>query len=255
MRLHLLEHDPIGIRHNNITTWAEKKGYAVNKTNVFEETQLPAQKDFDWLIVMGGSQHAWEEQEHPWLLAEKGFISEALSKDKIILGICLGAQLLAEALGGHVFSNEKEEIGWHKVTVSNEGKESFLFKNVQQKFLTFHWHSDHFSLPPECTRLAFSEPTINQAFIADDMRVVGFQFHPEYTIEMVRFFAKEYGHEWQKDRYVAGKEAVLSRSEQIPDTYWLMELLLNNMDREFGGASGSRGQRSDDRGPMEKTGR
>ena len=53
---------------------------------------------------------------------------------------------------------------------------------------------------------------------------------------MVRFFAKEYGHEWKKDRYVAGKEAVLSKSGQIPETYWLMELLLDNMDREFGGA-------------------
>jgi GMP synthase-like glutamine amidotransferase len=237
MRLHLLEHDPIGIRRNNITTWAEKKGYAVNKTNVFERIQLPAQKDFDWLIVLGGSQHAWEEQEHPWMLAEKGYISEALSKDKIILGICFGAQLLAEALGGQVFSNEKEEIGWHEVTVSKEGKESFLFKNVLQKFLTFHWHSDHFSLPPGCIRLAFSAPTLNQAYITNDSRVVGLQFHPEYTIELIRFFAKEYGHEWQKNQYVEGQEEVLSKSELIPETYWLMELLLNNMDREFGGAS------------------
>ena len=100
--------------------------------------------------------------------------------------------------------------------------------------MTFHWHNDHFSLPPGCTRLAFSEPTVNQAYITNDSRVVGLQFHPEYTIETVRFFAKEYGHEWQKDQYVAGKEAVLSKSEQIPETYWLMERLRNNMDREFG---------------------
>ena len=148
MRLHLLEHDPIDIRQNNITTWAEKKGYAVSYTDVFTGAEIPSRNDFDWLIVMGGSQHAWEEQQHPWLADEKRFISEALSADKIILGICFGAQLLAEALGGRVFPNKKVEIGWYSVRLSAEGKHSFLFKNVPDRFLTFHWHSDHFSLPP-----------------------------------------------------------------------------------------------------------
>ena len=236
MRLHLLEHDPIDIRQNNITTWAEKKGYAVSYTDVFTGAEIPSRNDFDWLIVMGGSQHAWEEQQHPWLADEKRFISEALSADKIILGICFGAQLLAEALGGRVFPNEKVEIGWYSVRLSAEGKQSFLFKNVPDRFLTFHWHSDHFSLPPGCAGLAYSEPTPYQAYTHKDHRIACLQFHPEYTIELVRFFAKEYGHEWKKDRYVAGKEAVLSKSGQIPETYWLMELLLDNMDREFGGA-------------------
>jgi GMP synthase-like glutamine amidotransferase len=239
MRLHFLEHDPIDIRRNNITIWAEKKGYSVDSTEVFRGTELPSQKDFDWLIVLGGFQHVWEEQKHPWLKAEKKFISEALSKDKIILGICFGAQLLAEALGGRAFSNEKEEIGWYEVTVSDEGIDSFLLKNVPRKFLTFHWHSDHFTLPAGCTRLAFSEPTANQAFIASNYRVAGLQFHPEFTIEMVRNFAVEYGHEWQKDQYVTGKDAVLSKSGQLPETYWLMELLLDNMEREFGADSSS----------------
>ncbi len=235
MRLHLLEHDPIDIRRNNITIWAEKKGYSVGSSDVFKGAKLPPLKDFDWLIVLGGSQHAWQEQEHPWLAAEKKYISEALSQDKIMLGICFGAQLLAEALGGRVFSNQKEEIGWYEVTVSAEGEKSFLLKNVPPMFLTFHWHSDHFTLPPGCTRLAFSEPTANQAYTADNSRVAGLQFHPEYTIEMIRYFATDYGHEWQKDQYVAGKEAVLSQSKQITQTYWLMERLLDNMDREFGG--------------------
>jgi GMP synthase (glutamine-hydrolysing) len=236
MRLHLLEHDPIDIRQNNITIWADKKGYSVDRTDVFKGAKLPAQTDFDWLIVMGGSQHVWQEKEHPWLVAEKRFISEALANDKIILGICFGAQLLAETLGGRVFSSKNDEIGWYEVTVSDEGKASYLLKNVPRKFLTFHWHSDHFSLPPGCTRLAFSEPTANQAYTVKNSRVAGLQFHPEYTIELINYFAINDGHEWQKDQYVAGKEAVLSKSEQISETYWLMELLLDNMDREFGEA-------------------
>jgi len=238
MRLHLLEHDPIGIRQNNITFWAEKKGYSVDRTDVFKGAKLPSQKDFDWLIVMGGSQHVWQEQEHTWLVAEKKFISEALAQDKIILGICFGAQLLAETLGGRVLSSKQEEIGWYEVTVSEKGKGSYLLKNVPRKFLTFHWHSDHFTLPPGCTRLAFSEPTANQAYTVKNSRVAGLQFHPEYTIELIQYFATDYGHEWQKDQYVAGREAVLSKSVQIPETYWLMELLLDNMDREFGNTHG-----------------
>lgn len=234
MRLHFLEHDPIDIRQNNITIWAEKKGYSVDWTDVFKGAKLPAQKDFDWLIVLGGSQHVWQEQEHPWLVAEKRFISETLAQDKIILGICFGAQLLAETLGGRVFSSKHEEIGWHEVTVSDEGKGSYLLKNMPWKFLTFHWHSDHFTLPPGCTRLAFSEPTANQAYTVKNSRVAGLQFHPEYTIELIQYFANDYGHEWQKNQYVSGKEAVLSKTKQIPETYRLMEMLLNNMDREFG---------------------
>ena len=111
MRLHFLEHDPIDIRENNITIWADKKGHSVTRTDVFKDAELPAQSDFDWLIVLGGSQHVWQEQEHPWLAAEKKFISEALAEDKIILGICFGAQLLAKTLGGRVFTNNQEEIG------------------------------------------------------------------------------------------------------------------------------------------------
>ena len=234
MRLHLLEHDPIDIRRNNITAWAEKKGYAVRRTDVFTAAEMPSQNDFDWLFVMGGSQHAWEEQQHPWLVDEKRFISETLAADKIILGICFGAQLMAEALGGRVFPNEKQEIGWYDVHINYEGKHSFLFNNVPAKFLTFHWHSDHFSLPPGCEALAYSEPTPCQAYTHKDYRIAGLQFHPEYTIEMVRYFAGECGHEWKQDRYVGGKEAVLSKSEQLPETYWLMELLLDNMERHFG---------------------
>ena len=234
MRLHLLEHDPITIRQNNITIWADKRGYSVDRTDVFKKAKLPAQTDFDWLIVLGGSQHVWQKQEHPWLVAEKKFIAEALAKGKIILGICFGAQLLAEILGGRVFPNEKEEIGWYEVTISEEGKGSYLLKNVPWKFLTFHWHSDHFTLPPGCTRLAFSEPTANQAYTVKNSRAAGLQFHPEYTIELINYFANNYGHQWQKDQYVAGKEIVLSKINQIPNTYWLMELLLDNINREFG---------------------
>jgi GMP synthase-like glutamine amidotransferase len=233
MRLHFLEHEPVDIRRNNITTWAEKKGYSINRTDVSKAGQLPSQKDYDWLIVLGGFQHAWEQQKHPWLIEEKRFISEALSANKIILGICFGAQLMAEVLGGNVYSNAKDEIGWHSVRLNPVGKQSFLFKNVPEMFLTFHWHSDHFTLPPGCTGLASSEPTPYQAYTHKDHRIAGLQFHPEYSIEIVRSFAVQYGHQWKKDRYVDSQETVLSKADEIPETYRMMERLLDNMNREF----------------------
>lgn len=233
MRLHLLEHDPIDLSETNMTSWAKAKGYPVAQTYVCNNEKLPALDDFDWLMIMGGSPHAWEEDVNPWLPAEKEFIARVLDAGKIILGVCFGAQLLAEALGGKLFPNDRKEIGWYEVTLTPAGQNSFLFRNIPKRFTTFHWHSDHFSLPPGCIRLAFSEPSANQAYICEKYPVAGVQFHPEYTREMVNHFAREEGHEWKQDDFVAGKEAVLTHTDKIPDTYWLMAALLDNMDRKF----------------------
>ena len=121
------------------------------------------------------------------------------------------------------------------MSLTPEGRASFLFQSIPDPFLTFHWHGDHFTLPPECRRLAFSEPTENQAFIVPGMPAVGLQFHPEYTKEMVASYALHYGHEWAEGPYVAGKERTLKRTEQVGETYWLMEALLERMVRQFGG--------------------
>ncbi len=234
MRLHLLEHDPIDLSKTNIMNWARTKGYPVTQTYVCNNEKPPAMDDFDWLMVMGGSPHAWEEDSLPWLAPEKEFIAEALDRNKIIFGVCFGAQLLAEALGGTIFQNDQKEIGWHEVTLTPDGQHSFLFKDIPERFTSFHWHSDHFSLPPGCIRLARSEPTPNQAFVMEGKPIAALQFHPEYTRNMVSHFAHELGHEWKPGPFVAGQEAVLAQTETIPDTYWLMAALLDNMDREFG---------------------
>ena len=159
-----------------------------------------------------------------------------MKRDKIILGICFGAQLVAEVLGGRVFPNEHREIGWYRVNLTPEGEKSFLFAGVQKTFVTFHWHSDQFSLPPGCTRLAYSEPTLNQAFICKNRPIACLQFHPEDTRDLIRYYAREKSKDWIPDRYVQGKEVVLQQTEEIRDTYWLMEAMLDNMDREFGGS-------------------
>jgi GMP synthase-like glutamine amidotransferase len=240
VRLHLLEHDPIDYARTNVTLWAEKKGYRVRQTYVCNGEELPTPADFDWLMVMGGSQHAWQEEENPWLAGEKRFIGEALEAGKMILGICFGAQLLAEVLGGRVFPCRHDEIGWHRVHLTPEGRESFLFRDIPETFVTFHWHSDQFSLPPGCAGLAFSEPTPNQAFLYKGHPVAGVQFHPEFTRDLVRLFSRDWGEEWGKGPYSSSSGAVMEETDRIPDTYWLMEALLDDMDREFRSGTNSR---------------
>jgi GMP synthase-like glutamine amidotransferase len=233
MRLHLLHHDPVDFSRTNISRWAEKKGYSLAHTYLCNNEALPAMEDFDWLIIMGGSQHAWEEDVHPWLPAEKKFIARVLEGNKIMLGLCFGAQLLAETLGAEVFVNSYNEIGWYEVTLTPEGQQSYLFQNVPEQFTTFHWHADHFSLPHGCTRLAYSEATENQAYISQKRPIAGIQFHPEYPLETVKYFLREFGDEMLMGPYVAGKQKILSQTDQTPETYALMAAILDNMDRQF----------------------
>ncbi len=233
MKLHLLEHDRFDFSRTNITKWSEKNGHELYQTYVCRGGELPSADDMDWLMVMGGSQHVWEEEANPWLVQEKALVRRAIEQKKLVLGICFGAQLIAEALGAQVFPSSHEEIGWHEIILTREGRESFLFRNIPDKFTTFHWHSDHFSLPQGSISLAHSKPTSNQAFIRRDDPVVGLQFHPEYTREMVRYFSEEEGDEWVPNLFVNGKERVLRETGEIADTYWLMEALLNNMEEAF----------------------
>jgi GMP synthase-like glutamine amidotransferase len=233
MRIQLIEHDPEDFSRTNISLWAAANGHQVNQVYICNNEALPSLDSFDWLMVMGGSQNAWDEQANLWLRPEKAFVAEAVAKNKLFLGICFGAQLLAEALGGKIFPNGHKEIGWHEVMLNPAGRESFLFQNVPPSFVTFHWHSDHFSLPGSCTRLASSPPTENQAFVCGERPAVGLQFHPEYTRDMVRYYAAEHSQDWVPEKYVHSREEVLARTEALPDTYWLMETLLNNIEQEY----------------------
>jgi GMP synthase (glutamine-hydrolysing) len=234
VRLHLLLHDPFDCSRNHLTAWAEEKGYRSRESYVCNGDALPAMDEFDWLVIMGASLHAWEEDLYPWLLPEKEFIAGALNQRKMILGICFGAQLIAEAKGARVFPSPYKEIGWYPVHLTREGEQSFLFRNIPKTFVSFHWHSDHFSLPPGCTRLAYSEASPNQAFICNDQPFVCLQFHPEFTREIVLSFSRERSEEWIPDRFVSGKEAVISQTRKMKDNYGLMKALLDNMDNAFG---------------------
>ncbi|MCU0579175.1 MAG: type 1 glutamine amidotransferase [Desulfobacterota bacterium] len=232
MRIHLIEHDSLDFQ-TNVDHWATQRGHALSRTEVFRGEPFPDPDTYDWLMVMGGSQHAWEEPLHPWLAAEKDGLGRALDRGKVILGICFGAQLLAEALGGQVFPHREREIGWHSVSQTAAGRLSELFRGVPSDFLTFHWHSDHYDLPGGAVPLASSACSENQAFTHPAYPLLGLQFHPEYTREMVGHFAREFSAAWTPGPFVAGPGPILSQTETVPDTYWLMEKILDNMARFY----------------------
>jgi GMP synthase-like glutamine amidotransferase len=117
---------------------------------------------FDWLIVMGGPMNVYQYRDYPWLRAERRVIRDAVSANKRVLGVCLGAQLIADALGGKVFQNDHKEIGWFPVSAVPEGADSpFVFPH---ETTVFHWHGDTVSLPPGGVWLARSPGCEHQAF-------------------------------------------------------------------------------------------
>ena len=144
---------------------------------------LPEPDSVDLLVIMGGPMNVYEDDEYPWLNGEKDFIRACISEGKAVLGICLGAQLIAEVLGGEVTRAPHEEIGWHPVELTEPGRGLQVFADFPDRFTTLQWHGDTFSIPPGATHAASSEAVSNQAFTFDGGRVIGLQFHLEETRE------------------------------------------------------------------------
>jgi GMP synthase-like glutamine amidotransferase len=188
MKIHWLQHvafEGLG----SIETWAKERGDTLRCTRLFAGEILPPQDAFDLLIVMGGPMGVHDLDKYPWLKEEKDFLRQVIAAGKPVLGICLGAQLLADVLGARVFPNKEKEIGWFPVlraSVDPNGSRlpeqlTTILPNSQT---VFHWHGDTFTLPEETVQLYSSAACANQAFVYDE-RVIGLQFHLETTPESI----------------------------------------------------------------------
>ena len=211
MRVHYLQHEPYeGL--GCIEDWVNKNGFSLSSTKFFENTNLPDLSDFDFLIVMGGPMGVHDEAKYPWLKQEKDLIKNSVNNNKIVLGICLGSQLVANSLGAEVYKNEFKEIGWFPVRIKKEHK---FFKDFPNEMEVFHWHGDTFDLPEGAVHISQSSICKNQAFVFNN-KVIGLQFHFEVTTDSV----KEMVH-YGKDELIPGK--YIQSPKEIIDKSFLTE--------------------------------
>jgi GMP synthase-like glutamine amidotransferase len=178
MKAHCLQHEPFeGMAA--IETWLVQNNFDISFTKFHENGILPAVKDIDWLIIMGGGMSVNDEGEYKWLVAEKKFVRQCIEEGKVLVGICLGSQLIANALGARVYRNNQKEIGWFPIR-KTESVKSKIFEGFPNEIVVFHWHGETFDLPAGAELIANSEACKNQIFAIGE-KVVGFQCHLETT--------------------------------------------------------------------------
>lgn len=228
MRIHALEHEPFE-ESDNIAKWARFHRHSLSRSRLFLNEPLPAHNSFDFLVIMGGGMGTKDTDLFPWLISEKKFIKESIDRHKLVLGICLGAQLVAEALGGIVSKNTYREIGWFRVNQTQDAQRSAFWQILPETFPAFHWHGDTFSIPSRSCHALYSEACTNQAFDYDNGRVVGLQFHLEVSEPSIERFLFSCAHELTEDTYVQSRHDILHGRQHISDLYFLLTRLLDKM--------------------------
>ena len=212
MRVHYFQHVPFETPAN-ILNWAKERGHTIKGTHLYKNQPFPDFSSFDMLVVMGGPMGVYDEDKYPFLKKEKVFIENAIMLGKKVLGICLGAQLIADVLGAKVYKNKYKEIGWFPVNLTEEGKNSFIFQDFPQEFTPFHWHGDTFDIPKGAKRIAYNEATENQAFEIEG-KIVGLQFHLETTKESAKALIENSKEELkEKGKYIQTPEEMLSKDD------------------------------------------
>lgn len=227
-RIHYLQHVHFeGLGY--IETWVKKKNFSVSSTRLFESEKLPGIDDFDWLIVMGGSMSVNDVDEFPWLCGEIEFIREAVKAKKTVLGICLGAQLIAKALDAKVFSGDYKEIGWCEIQPYAMSERHRLHSLFAENQLVFQWHGDSFELPKGAVGLACSRAYANQAFVYNDT-VVALQFHLEATEESIAALLEYSASDITSGIFVQSAEAILKKIGNVTAVNKAMKRLLEYLD-------------------------
>lgn len=168
------------------------KGITLNFVRPFRgETVLTRLGDHAGLVVMGGPMSVYEQVQYPFLRRELRLIQDAVSRQRPVLGVCLGSQLLAAALGAPVTRGRQKEIGWHEVTLSRAAARDKLLHDLPEAFTAFHWHGDTFELPAKAASLAWSNLTEHQAFCFGES-AYGFLFHLEVTEPLVKRMTRNF---------------------------------------------------------------
>ena len=228
MRFHLLQHvsfeGPAAIEG-----WLKDNHHSLSKTKFFQGDDLPALDDFDVLIVMGGPMGVEDVEQYPWLIEERQFIQKSIQNDKPILGICLGAQLIARACDARVIKNKHREIGWFDISIKDNENLSAVLKDVfPENVEVFHWHGDTFEIPVSAVHFSSSEACSNQGFILND-RVIGLQYHIETTEDSAALLVQHCRDELDGSTYVQSEGEILADSKRFKKINRILFRLLENL--------------------------
>jgi GMP synthase-like glutamine amidotransferase len=174
-------------------TWLGQIGFALEEAgaeidirNAHHGDDLPRDADeHDAMVVMGGGQNALADEEYPYIPSLLGLIRDFSEKDRAVLGVCLGSQLMARAFGGDNLIGATPEFGWQNIELTNDGLVDPVLRAAPRNFPIFQWHDDTFTLPKNAVRLASNETAINQAFRVG-RAAYGIQFHFEADRPLVR---------------------------------------------------------------------
>ena len=239
IRIHALYHVDFE-ELSYIKQWADNRGHRITVTRFYENDPLPAQDSFDWLVVMGGPMSIHDESDFQWLADEKTFIQQSINDGKTVIGVCLGAQLIADSLGAKVSPSGIKEVGWLPIQLTEQGLAHPLLADLpRNEFTVFHWHGDGFECPKGATPIATSHTWANQGFIYQtpkhaelDTWVLGWQCHFEVTnksmVDMV-----SHGQTYIQEAMISHPDSVQAADEilAIGDTYmadnnaWLSTML------------------------------
>ena len=206
MNIHVLQHaewETVG----KLDKWFSENKLPYSTTHLYKGENLPKTK-VDFLVIMGGPMGIFDDENHPWLKTEREFIKQTINTNAIVLGICLGSQFIADALGAKVFPGKEKEIGFFDIKKANNHPTT---NNLPYELEVFHWHGDTFETPENAINLFSSELTSNQGFIYDD-RVIALQFHLEVGIEEIEGFVKNGIDELIPSTYIQNKDEILNQN-------------------------------------------
>jgi len=213
-----------------IAAWARRQGHTVTGCRLDRGQPLPSLADFDWMVIMGGPMSVHDEGLYPWLAEEKKLIEGAIRARKRVLGVCLGAQLLADVLGARVYRNRHKEIGWFPVHLTPQVASATLFADFPESFPAFHWHGETFDIPSGARHLGRSEACENQAFEYRGT-ALGLQFHLEVTPSAIQALIKHCRADIGSGRYQQSPDQILARRKEFGMIRRLLHRMLDRLAR------------------------
>jgi len=213
-----------------MSEWFLSRGHELSCTRLFEEPALPVLDDFDWLVVMGGPMGVGDSSKFPWLIPEMNLIQSTIINGKRILGVCLGAQLMAAAMGAKVSKNPHKEIGWFSVNKTG-GENTAFTEDFPKTFDAFHWHGDTFDIPQGAEHLVSSAATSNQGFCVG-RSALALQFHLELIAGDANRIAEACHDDLTPGTYVQQPEEFTMKKDLFKDANKLMGRLLETLEKE-----------------------